>query len=63
MEFGINVYQANDLLSSIKTKVNTMFGYDEAAKSFREYYSEEKQPETNEYTDLFKSKIPNKPYR
>ncbi len=56
MEFGINVYQLNDLTSSIKTKVNTMFGYDEAAKMFREYYAEEKKSEKNDYTDMFKGK-------
>ena len=30
MEFGIYVYQINDLFTSIKTTVNEMFGYDEA---------------------------------
>ena len=56
MEFGINVYQLNDLTSSIKTKVNTMFGYDEAAKAFREYYAVEKEVPNNEYTNMFKDK-------
>ena len=57
MEFGIYTYQFNDLYSCIKTKVNTMFGYDDAAKTFREYYQEQdKENKTNKYTNLFKGK-------
>ena len=57
MEFGIYTYQFNDLYSCVKTKVNTMFGYDEAAKTFREYYeTENKDIKTNKYTNLFKGK-------
>ncbi|MBQ9318344.1 MAG: sulfatase-like hydrolase/transferase [Bacilli bacterium] len=57
MEFGIYTYQFNDLYSCVKTKVNTMFGYDEAAKTFREYYAEHQEElSTNEYTNLFKGK-------
>ena len=56
MEFGIYIYQTNDLVSCIKTKMNTMFGYDEAAKKFREYYSTKKKSEANKYTNIFKDK-------
>lgn len=57
MEFGIYVYQANDIVSSVKTTVNEMFGYDEAYKTFREYYeSLDETKKTNEYTNLFKGK-------
>lgn len=57
MEFGIYTYQFNDLYSCIKTKVNTMFGYDEAAKTFREYYdSHQDEIKTNIYTNIFKGK-------
>ncbi len=56
MEFGINVYQINDLISCVRTKVNTMFGYDEAAKLFREYYAKVEEPKENAYTDIFKGK-------
>lgn len=57
MEFGIYVYQVNDLVSSIKTTVNEMFGYDEAFKTFREYYEQDDESEKeNKYTDLFKGK-------
>ncbi len=57
MEFGIYVYQINDLFTSIKTTVNEMFGYDEAYKTFREYYDEPtKKSDKNEYTDIFNGK-------
>lgn len=57
MEFGIYIYQGNDLFSSIKTTVNEMFGYDEAYKTFREYYENvDSTHEKNDYTDLFKGK-------
>ena len=56
MEFGIYTYQLNDLVSSIRTTVNEMFGYDEAYKTFREYYELEVEHKNNKYTDLFKGK-------
>lgn len=56
MEFGIYVYQFNDLVSSIATSVNEMFGYDEAYKSFREYYEVEEEKQTNKYTNIFEGK-------
>ena len=56
MEFGIYIYQANDLVSSIVTSVNEMFGYDEAYKTFREYYEVEEEQETNKYTNIFEGK-------
>ena len=57
MEFGIYTYQVNDLITSVKTTVNEMFGYDEAYKAFREYYDNlEEKDSTNKYTNLFKGK-------
>ena len=57
MEFGIYVYQINDVVSSVKTTVNEMFGYDEAYKTFREYYEvQEEKEEKNKYTNLFEGK-------
>lgn len=57
-EFGIYTYQINDVYSALRTKLNSMFGYDEAAKNFREFYADvnEKEIPTNEYTDIFKGK-------
>lgn len=57
--FGIYVYTCNDLIQSIQPKINSLFGYDEAARTFREFYlnkftSEVK--ESNKYTDIFKGK-------
>ncbi len=57
MKFGVYVYQANDLIASLKPQISPLFGYDEAAKGFRDYYekypSEQKQ---NKYTDKYKGK-------
>ena len=57
MKFGIYVYQGNDLIASLKPQISPLFGYDTAAKEFREYYNENPQEDkTNEYTDIFKGK-------
>lgn len=56
--FGIYVYTFNDLVQSIQPKINTLFGYDEAAANFREYYACEWEEKTvkNKYTNVFKGK-------
>ena len=57
MKFGIYVYQGNDLIASLKPQISPLFGYDQAAKEFRDYYKENpNKDETNEYTDIFKGK-------
>ena len=57
MRFGIYVYQANDLVTSIQPKINSMFGYDKAKKEFDDYYKERSDvPQTNEYTNIFEGK-------
>ena len=57
MRFGIYTYQVNDLISSIKTQTISMFGYDEKAKEFREYYENTPKTHTeNKYTNVFKGK-------
>lgn len=58
MNFGLYTYQANDIFVSFKTKISPLFGYDEAAKEFREYYDLKKEvkPESNEYTDILKGR-------
>ena len=55
-KFGVYTYQLNDLFKSLDAKFNTLFGYDNAAKEFREFYSETKENKTNEYTGIFKDK-------
>lgn len=58
--FGIYVYQINDGITSLKPKINSMFGYDDAAKGFREYFDERKEQteytKENDYTNIFKDK-------
>ncbi|MBQ2946456.1 MAG: sulfatase-like hydrolase/transferase [Bacilli bacterium] len=56
MEFGIYVYQFNDVVSSVRTTVNEMFGYDESYKTFREYYDVKEELGENKYTNLFEGK-------
>lgn len=57
MRFGIYVYQFNDAVTSIQPKINSMFGFDKANKEFLDYYQNTpSNPQTNEYTDIFKGK-------
>ena len=57
-KYGIYVYTVNDLVQSVRPRLNTLFGYDEAALKFREYYAckWKNKKENNEYTDIFKGK-------
>lgn len=55
-KFGIYTYQLNDLFKSLDAKFTTLFGYDNAAKSFREYYSKGLDSQTNEWTNKFEGK-------
>lgn len=55
--FGIILYQSNDLLRTLENKVNTIFGFDEAFKKFNNYYDNNKVKDyKNEYTNIFKGK-------
>ena len=56
MRFGIYVYQMNDAVASVKPKINSLFGYDQAMKDFKDYYKDAKKNENNKYTDIFKDK-------
>lgn len=57
MKYGIFTYQINDIISSLKPQISPLFGYDEAAKTFREYEeAQDKTKKTNDYTDIFKGK-------
>ena len=56
-KFGVYTYQLNDLFKSLDAKFNTLFGYDNAAKDFRDYYSENTiELKNNEYTNIFEGK-------
>lgn len=58
MTFGIYTYHLNDLVKSIEPQLTTLFGYDNAMKTFREYYENtpDTQEKTNKYTNVFKGK-------
>lgn len=54
--FGIILYQGDDLVQSLIPKFNSLFGYDDAAKRFRDFYSEEikknEEKKPNKYTGV-----------
>ena len=55
--FGIIIYQGNDLIQTTMSKMNSIFGYDEASRKFVEYYSNRKEEiSDNKYTGIFKGK-------
>ena len=56
MRFGIYIYQANDVVTSIQPKINSMFGYDKAKKNFNDYFENREESSTNEYTNIFEGK-------
>lgn len=57
MRFGLYTYQGNDLIASIRPQISPLFGYDENAKAFREYYeTKDNTIVSNQYTDIFKGK-------
>lgn len=55
-KFGVYIYQVNDAFATVKSQINPLFGYDEAARTFREYYEQEKEVTKNKYTNIFKGK-------
>ena len=56
-KFGVYTYQLNDLFKSLDAKFYTLFGYDNAAKEFREYYDSNTIELTeNEYTNIFEGR-------
>ena len=55
--FGIVIYQGNDLIQTVQSKFNSLFGYDEASRKFVEYYnSKDYTKHNNKYTNMFKDK-------
>lgn len=57
--FGFIFYQFNDLVQTITPKFSSLFGYEDAANKFNEFYTKEEINEyssSNEYTDIFKGK-------
>lgn len=57
MKFGIYIYQGNDLIASLKPQISPLFGFDKAAKEFRDFYKDyTNKNKENEYTNIFKGK-------
>lgn len=54
--YGLLFYQMNDVFLTISPKLFSFLGYDEAAESFKDYYSEPKEIKTNDYTGIMKDK-------
>lgn len=53
--FGIILYQGNDLIQSLTPKINSLFGYDEAAKEFKDFFIKKQNEEPhkdNKYTNV-----------
>lgn len=53
MKYGIYVYHVNDLIKSIEPKITSLFGYDEAMRTFKEYFVETSKDNTNKYTGIY----------
>lgn len=52
--FGVIVYQANDAFQTLSSKLNSLFGLEEAIERFETYYEENPYKESkNKYTDKF----------
>lgn len=58
MNFGIYTYHINDLFQSVGPQLTSLFGYDNAMKTFNDYYENvpDTQDYTNQYTGIFEGK-------
>lgn len=56
LNFGIYLYQINDLIQSLKPQLTNTLGHDKAMKEVREYYKNNNKLTKNEFTDIFKGK-------
>ncbi|MBR1413578.1 MAG: LTA synthase family protein [Bacilli bacterium] len=57
--FGIIMYQGNDLFQTLTPKFSSLFGYEDSAKLFKEFYSSNESKEyeeTNKYTNILEGK-------
>ena len=55
--FGLILYQANDLLQTLRPKLSSLFGYEDAKKLFDDYFNKEKEyTADNKYTNILKGK-------
>ena len=57
MQFGIYVYQGNDVIASLKPQISPLFGLDTAVKEFIDYFALNKNEDTtNKYTNIYEGK-------
>lgn len=57
IQFGIYVYQLNDLVASLKPQISPLFGLDTAKKEFREYYELNSNEQVkNKYSNIYENK-------
>ena len=56
MHYGAVIYQFNDVIQTVTSNFDELFGYDSAYKDFREYYDKKEEHKPNEYTNIFKDK-------
>ncbi len=54
--FGIIFYQGNDIIQTLTPRINSLFGYEDAANLFNEYYKEHDDHVKNKYTGILKNK-------
>ena len=55
--FGVILYQGNDLVQTLRPKISSLFGYEEALKIFNDYFESEdnkKYKNDNVYTNIAK---------
>ena len=55
--FGVILYQGNDLVQTLRPKISSLFGYEEALKIFNDYFESEnnkKYKNDNDYTNIAK---------
>ena len=52
--FGIIMYQGNDLVQTLRPKISSLFGYEESAKLFKEFFTsdENKYNGKNKYSNI-----------
>ena len=55
--FGIVLYQGNDLIQTLTPKINSLFGYDEAAKNFKEFYKEKIEKDRNKKPNMYTNSL------
>lgn len=57
MNYGIYVYQIDDIIQSLTPEISSILGHDKALKKVKEYYENNKYiASNNEYTNIFEGK-------